>query len=43
MPFETSPADHCETPLQAYADVAPILRCLAAAMGRTPETLRIYE
>ncbi len=42
-PFEADANDHCETPRQAYADVAPLLEELARLMGKTPETLRIYE
>jgi hypothetical protein len=38
-----SPADHCETPEMAYSDVAPLLEQLAIAMGKTKETIQIYE
>ena len=42
-PFQTSAADHCETPYEAYADIAPVLKCLATLMGKDCAQLRIYE
>ena len=42
-PFAADPGDHCETPIEAYADIAPLLRGLAFDLGKTPETLRIYD
>ena len=35
--------DHCETPHDAYADVAPILEVIAKQLGKTKETVQIYE
>ena len=31
-PFQPHPADHCETPLAAYRDLAPLLQGLASAL-----------
>jgi hypothetical protein len=42
-PFEADLGDHCETPLEAYADVAPLLRGLARDLGVTAKDLRIYD
>jgi hypothetical protein len=48
FPFETVAADHAETPLSAYADIAPFLTLLAQCVGRhrgsdKPSDLRIYD
>ena len=43
LPFDASSDDHCETPLAAYQDVVPILRVLAASLGKPLEDLRIYD
>jgi len=37
------PADNCETPLQAYRDLAPILRRLCDEMGKKADELVIYD
>ena len=42
-PFPTDPGDHCETPLQAYRDIEPVLAALANALGKTKATLRILD
>eukprot|EP00039_Didymoeca_costata_P023629 m.7738 g.7738 ORF g.7738 m.7738 type:complete len:295 (+) comp3764_c0_seq2:77-961(+) len=42
-PFVVEAADHCETPLIAYKDVAPALEKLAELMGKTKSTLKIYD
>ena len=42
-PFETKVEDHCESPLEAFEDIAPILERLAKDLGKTPETLKIYD
>jgi len=42
-PFETKEEDHCESPIQAFEDIAPILRKLAKRLGKTPENLKIYD
>lgn len=43
FPFPADPNDHCETPLEAYEDLAPYLRFLARAMGKKPSELRIWD
>ena len=43
LPFAVDEADHAETPQRAYEDVAPVLRLLAAAMGKEPSELRIWD
>lgn len=40
---ETDPADHCETPIEAYEDVAVLLDALCAQLKRTRATLRVYD
>ena len=42
-PFEADLGDHCETPLKAYVDVAPLLRGLARDLGVAAKDLRIYD
>jgi len=42
-PFVAETTDHCETPDQAYKDIAPILEQLAISMGKTKETIKIYD
>jgi hypothetical protein len=43
-PFPTDVGDHCETPLEAYTDVVPLLRGLARDLGlSSPAALRIYD
>lgn len=43
FPFQPSPADHCETPLAAYVDIAPALEFLAQAQGKQTSKLLIYD
>ena len=43
MPYAADEADHAETPLVAYEDVAPILRWLARSLSKTPAELRIWD
>jgi hypothetical protein len=43
FPFATDESDHCETPLQAYKDIAPMLKLLAQALGVKPKNLRVYD
>lgn len=31
-PFKADPADHCETPLRAYEDIAPVLKWLGGTL-----------
>jgi len=42
-PFATEYGDHFETPREAYAHLAPALAFLAARLGKTPASLRIYD
>jgi len=41
--FEVKDDDHCETPQEAYDDIGPMLHQLAEKLGKTPETLQIYD
>lgn len=41
--FQVESADHAETPLQAYEDIADALKEVAYALGSSPEQLRIYD
>lgn len=42
-PYETVSADHCETAPEAYADAALALDLIAGELGKTRETLDIYD
>ena len=42
-PFQPDPDDHCESPFEAYQDIAPLLHQLAARLSRRPSELRIYD
>ena len=42
-PFPTEYGDHFETPRSAYAHLAPALGLLAALLGKTQATIRIYD
>ena len=50
-PYETDPGDHFETSVEAYGDIAPLLRvaarCRARARGRplagAEERLRVHD
>lgn len=41
--FKTESTDHCETPAQAYTDIAPVLEHLANLLGKTKDTVQIYD
>ena len=44
FPFAVSAeADHAETPLQAYADIASVLRIVAENLGKDARDLKIYD
>lgn len=44
FPFVVSAeADHAETPLQAYADIASVLRIVAENLGKDARDLKIYD
>lgn len=42
-PFEVDATDHCETPLEAYRDVAALLDQVAKSLGKTRRNLSIYD
>jgi len=41
--FTPDPNDHCETSPTAYRHIAPMLRLVAAMLGKTPASLRIWD
>lgn len=43
FPFPTAPEDHCETPFEAYADLACYLEYFASTIGKSRETLSIWD
>lgn len=43
FPFKASPEDHCETPMDAYEDIAPFLSFLAKCLGKEKSSLRIWD
>lgn len=43
LAFEADEDDHCESPPEAYGDVAPLLALIAEHLGKEPATLRIYD
>lgn len=42
-PYHVVPDDHCETPIEAYQDVASFLETIAGQLGKTRETLNIFD
>ena len=42
-PFEAEAEDHCETPLEAFRDIEPLLFALSQRLGRPKEQLAIYD
>ena len=42
-PFPVDPGDHCETPLEAYQDIGPVLETLCSRLRKTKAELRIYD
>jgi hypothetical protein len=42
-PFEANDDDHCETSMEAYGDLAPLLEHLAQSLGKTRAELSIYD
>ena len=44
FPYPTNSDDHCETPLQSYEDIFPILNALQKSIGdRGKDSLQIYD
>jgi hypothetical protein len=42
-PYEVIPDDHCETPLEAYQDISPLLQLFAQSIQKTAASLSIYD
>jgi hypothetical protein len=42
-PYEVDGDDHCESPIEAYRDIAPILERFAVERYKSKESLRIYD
>eukprot|EP00571_Detonula_confervacea_P007634 CAMPEP_0172322350 /NCGR_PEP_ID=MMETSP1058-20130122/45652_1 /TAXON_ID=83371 /ORGANISM="Detonula confervacea, Strain CCMP 353" /LENGTH=501 /DNA_ID=CAMNT_0013038073 /DNA_START=57 /DNA_END=1562 /DNA_ORIENTATION=- len=43
FPYPTDPDDHCETPMQSYKDILPILNELNKRNGGGKHTVKIYD
>jgi hypothetical protein len=53
FPFETDPDDHCESPLEAYEDIVPLLKVIVSSGGaavrgggsrpKSPSEVKIYD
>ena len=43
FPYQTDPDDHCETPLQSYKDILPILNKLCSSFGEEKHSMKIYD
>ena len=45
FPYPTNPDDHCETPLQSYKDIVPILNQLCKSYGgiNNTDSMKIYD
>ena len=43
FPYPTNPDDHCETPLQSYKDILPILNELCKSDGGRTDSMKIYD
>jgi hypothetical protein len=43
LPFVNEPDDHCESPPEAYRDVVGFLDLIAKKIGKTRESLKIYD
>lgn len=42
-PYTVNDDDHCETPVEAYSDIASLLNVLAVSIGKTNQTLKIFD
>jgi len=42
-PYSINSGDHCETPVEAYEHIAGVLEALALKLGKTRDTLSIYD
>ena len=43
FPYETNADDHCETPLQSYKDILPLLNEMRKSFGGKKESMKIYD
>lgn len=43
FPFQTDADDHCESPLEAYQDIVPLLKAISEKAGLTCANLSIYD
>ncbi len=43
FPYSVEDDDHCETPANAYADIAPLLEQLCIQLHKSKAELRIYD
>lgn len=43
FPFDAEPDDHCESPLEAYEDIVPILQACARRLKKSQQELSIYD
>lgn len=43
FPYKVDPSDHCETPKEAFIDIAALLDATASQLGKTPSSLKIYD
>ena len=42
-PYEVIPDDHCETPVEAYQDISPLLNLYAQSIQKTSSSVFIYD
>lgn len=42
-PYTVDDDDHCETPVEAYSDISSFLTRISVSIGRTNETLKIFD
>jgi hypothetical protein len=43
FPFDTDPDDHCESPIEAYEDIVPVLQACARKLKKSQTELSIYD
>jgi hypothetical protein len=43
FPYPTEEEDHCESPKEAYEQIAPLLQKFASLVGKTASTVSIYD
>ena len=42
-PYEVDKTDHCETSQRAYEDICEVLEMVASKLGKSRETIKIYD